>query len=237
MIHPNLEKVLRGIGWGDPTGGLWFVGLEGAGAWIDQDELDGFDKRPAAIHDGDIIYECSDPPSSEAAEHKHDPRGQVWRWQSQISSSLSRTRHEVDEYARRCLWFRGYGVFQANLYPLGKPRLSQWPSHYQALFGLGPLDQERYKLIVRKKRFPLIRQFQLRHRPQATICFGKSCWTEFEDLFDLWESPADPDSDGDVRLYFDKRTMLVPFLGVGQMSDELARRIIARLVDWKVCLP
>ena len=33
------------------------------------------------------------------------------------------------------------------------------------------------------------------------------------------------------------RTMLVPFLGVGQMSDELARRIIARLADWKVCLP
>jgi hypothetical protein len=99
------------------------------------------------------------------------------------------------------------------------------------------LDQERYKLIVRKKRFPLIRQFQSRHRPQATICFGKTCWTEFEDLFDLWESPADPDSDGDVRLYFDKRTMLVPFLGVGQMSDELARRIIARLADWKVCLP
>ena len=79
MIHPNLETVLRGIGWGDPTGGLWFVGLEGAGAWIDQDELDAFDKRPATIRDGDVIYECTDPPGNESAENKHDPRGQVWR--------------------------------------------------------------------------------------------------------------------------------------------------------------
>jgi hypothetical protein len=128
-------------------------------------------------------------------------------------------------------------VFQANLYPLGKPRLNEWPGHYQELFGLGPLDQERYKLIVRKRRFPLIRAFQQQHRPQATICFGKTCWTEFEDLFDLWETPADSDSDGSIRLYSEKRTMLVPFLGVGQMSDELAHRIIATLGDWKVSLP
>ena len=111
-----------------------------------------------------------------SAENQHDPHGQVWRWQSQIATSLSRTTHGVDEYARRCLWFHGYGVFQANLYPLGKPRCHQWPSHYKDLFGLGPADQERYKLIVRKKRFPLIRQFQSRHRPQATICFAKTCW-------------------------------------------------------------
>ena len=128
-------------------------------------------------------------------------------------------------------------MFQANLFPLGKPRLNEWPGHYQELFGLGPLDQERYKLIVRKKRFPLIRDFQSRHRPQATICFGKTCWTEFEDLFDLWDGPADPESDGSIRLYSEKRTMLVPFLGVGQMSDELARRIIATLGNWKVSLP
>lgn len=237
MLYPNLEKVLKGIGWGDPAGGLWFVGLEGAGAWIDQQEVDAFDKRAAAIQDGDIIYECADPPIDENTENIHDSHGQVWRWQSQIASSLSRSRHDIAEYARRCLWFRGYGVFQANLYPLGKPRLNQWPSHYQDLFGLGPLDQDRYKLVVRKKRFPLIRQFQLRHRPQATICFGRTCWTEFEDLFDLWESPADPASDKDIRLYSDERTMLVPFLGVGQMTDVLARRIIAKLTEWKVSLP
>jgi hypothetical protein len=237
MLHPNLEIALRQIGWGDPTGGVWFVGLEGAAAWTNQDELDAFAQRPAAISDGDILYECSDPPSNIADEHQHDPRGQVWRWQSQIATLLSLTPRSVDEYARRCLWFRGSGVFQANLYPLGKPRLSQWPAHYQQLFGLGPADQERYKLIVRKRRFPLIRSFHQRARPQATICFGKTCWNEFEDLFDLWEGPADPESDDNLRSYAARRILLVPFLGVGQMSDVLARRIIARLSDWNVSLP
>lgn len=237
MLHPNLEAALRPIGWGDPAGGLWFVGLEGAEAWNNQDEIDAFSRRPAAITEGDILYECSGPPASAADEHQHDPRGQVWRWQSLIATSLSRTPCTIDEYARRRLWFSGSGVFQANLYPLGKPRLSQWPPHYQHLFGLGPTDHERYKLIVRKKRFPMIRSFHERSQPQATICFGKTCWTEFEDLFDLWEGPADPNSNGDLRSYADRRIVLAPFLGVGQMSDILANRIVARLSDWNVSLP
>lgn len=236
MINTNLDRLMRSIGWGDPNGGLWFIGLEEGSDWRDQGEIDDFLSRESLKKAGDAQYESFAAPEAGQSVSR-DSRSQVWLFESKIAAALSATVRGPYDYAGRCLWFNGFGTFHGNLLPLGKPRLANWPAHYRSLFGLGPEDRDRYTLIVRKRRYPTIRDLHKASRPQATICFGKTYWMEFEDLFDLWaDEPADG-SDTSLRIFSEKRIVLAPFFGVGQMSDALCARLIQLLQQWQVRLP
>ncbi len=84
-------------------------------------------------------------------------------------------------------------------------------------------------------RFPKLLTRWKAWQPQATVCFGRSSWGEFRYLFTLKE--GDPLES--ISVYYQERTMLIPFLGQGTppMNSQSVDRIAATLRRWGVAQP
>ncbi len=124
------------------------------------------------------------------------------------------------------------GVRLTELFPLGKPKTSDWPDVYKQLFGFGRDEWKAYKKATYEKRFPRIRARWSDCRPQATICFGKEYWDDFRCLFHLGQRP---DIDR-ICVYTEQRIVLSPFFG-RPMRNKTAEAIVTQLKDWDVRLP
>jgi hypothetical protein len=212
------------LGWGDPQGGAWFIGLEEASVW-NNDNL----PQLLALQGESYVSETK----WNWKELGASGRG-IRDYTSKIVQPLSQSHRERSwkEYRDEKLWGQGSKVFQSNLYPLGKPSLKDWPEHYGDLFGFGLKDRERYREVVRKTRFPLIQRLRERQCPQAVVCFGVYGWEDFQDMLGLDRASASwPDED--VAVFSQERVILTPFLGQG-MSNEKAAAVTKQLLEWSV---
>jgi hypothetical protein len=133
----------------------------------------------------------------------------------------------------------GSKVFNANLFPIGKPSLSVWPTHYKRLLGLTGADYLACRDALFAERTALFRQLRADHRPQAVICFGKSCWTRFQELFVGPSSrPRRPDRTLDVIAYESDRVILTPHFSRGSlMTNAAVDCVVSILRRWNVNLP
>ncbi len=234
-MNKNFEKVSRHIGWGDPDrGGLWFIGIEETLAWR-QCDVD----RLARLKNGEFTY---DPVAADAEDQRaaDRTRTRIPEWESKIACRLSANAvaKSMDwrAYRDECLWFDGQRVFSANLLPLGKTRIADWPEHYEGLFGFGPNDREAYFDAVRKIRYPALRAFWCQNSPAATIAFGKTYWKEFRAALELGDVVQHAKNDG-VMYYERERVVLAPFFGYWHMRDQLVLDICKRLETWGISLP
>jgi hypothetical protein len=234
FAYDNFETVCRFFGWGDPGGGLWFIGIEESGEWTAQEiaELTNRDHLHSA---GAGFYACS-PEPPEPRPPRDLGRSQIPRWEAKIAAPLSRSP-DWREYFNGHLWYAGSQVFHSNLYPLGKPNLRTWPAHYEELFGFANNQRDSYKREVQNLRFPLIRQCRLDSAPAATICFGRTCWEHFRALLEIDSKSDKMVMNGRIEIYSDARVMLVPFFGNGHILDSDVAEIVSRLKGWKITLP
>ena len=99
-------------------------------------------------------------------------------------------------------------AFQANLFPLGKKSVDEWPDHYKNLFGFGKENRSEYEQIVKNDHFPCLRSAWKDDAPVITICFGINSWCDFENLLKLTEAPEEFDN---CRLYKNPGVVLTPF--------------------------
>jgi len=217
----NFEVACSFLGWGDlaPTRrqGVWFVGVEEGGpgfCWTQEI----IDKRR-----GQQFIDWNAEPGL----------GPIDRWISKILCGV--ISGEAGGNWRRYMGEvlgQTDGVRLTELFPLGKPKTSDWPDVYKQLFGFGRDEWKAYKKATYEKRFPRIRARWSDCRPQATICFGKEYWDDFRCLFHLGQRP---DIDR-ICVYTEQRIVLSPFFG-RPMRNKTAEAIVTQLKDWDVRLP
>ena len=234
----NFEVACSFLGWGDPgnagSPGIWFVGLEEGGEAWTEETVAKYRSHVSRDYVFEVANETPEPGS-----------GSVDSWMSKIACSFSSRyagrgwRDAWREYKANVLWRAGSAACLTNRYPLGKPRLGDWPTYYKRLFGfgVGPRERRAYREATYAKRFPKIRARWFECSPQATICFGESGWSDFRRLFELDEHPAV----GRVCTYAEQRILLIPFLGPagpkGPMSHKIVDAIVDELRKWSVRLP
>lgn len=234
MIDAEQRFVLacNELGWGDPQGGLWFLGIEEGSEWPPRSEQE----IESYYAQGRYFRRVEDDDHS-ITQPKN--RSRITSVETQIAAPLSQFGRVagVSEYEKR-IWLTGSKVAHANLYPLGKRRLSHWPQHYQELFGLAdtPSDHERYLQRVRTERFARLAAARDELQPQAIVCFGRSYWADFRAALRL---PADHElQDANNVLVFDHdRVLLASHFAYGHLTHAMAEFVSATLCNWRVDLP
>ena len=171
------------LGWGNPDGPLWFIGLEEAEKWKedplrDEEMYERYAKKIFPVTPGEIARD---------ARRSGRRFTQVYEVMSKLTLALigqdEAALEHWEEYRNEKLLIDGGLTFQMNLYPLGKKRLDEWPKHYRSVFGFGREDLDRYREGVKKERFRLLRNEWERHQPRLTVCFGRTGWDDFEEFF------------------------------------------------------
>tara|TARA_B100000315_G_scaffold254244_1_gene294884 strand:+ start:71 stop:784 length:714 start_codon:yes stop_codon:yes gene_type:complete len=222
------------LGSGDPSGGLWFIGLEEAGEWNkdvekDKKSYERYKKNNYSPVPAGQIF-------NDAIRYKKSYT-KVFDIMSKIIVGLKDADEEFrnwKNYRNNELLQHGSKVFQSNLFPIGKRKFNQWPEHYGNLFGFQKWDY-KYEETVKKTRFPNIYQLWKNSTPQATICFGSSGWHYSEELFGL--KTANFKEAGDCfRIYEKHKIIFTKFFNPQQTGDKRIRYIIEVLQEWCVTI-
>lgn len=219
------------MGIGEPSGGIWFVGLEEAYQWNKnaEDDKKWYDR----YKDGYFCIETGEIDGS--AKEYGIGFTKIYDIMSKILTGLENNSDEYGgwkRYRANVLFQKGSGVFQANLYPLGKKSLDEWPAHYEEIFGFGKTDIKKYLSIVREQRFPQLRRFWKKSRPLSTICFGVVGWADFAELFEL--DKEEFEEDDSIRVYEKQKIIFTPFFDYRHMSHQRISRVVNDLKHMEV---
>lgn len=218
-MNKNFKILNEFKGFGEPSGKIWFIGIEEAGVWSKdpnecKKEIEGYrNSRGFRYNDGN--------------DSLNSP---VYVTISKIMSELNGNGMDWSAYRKLNLFREGSDVFQMNLFPLGKKRVVDWPGHYKAVFGYGKEDYKRYISNVKTTRFQMLEDFWNKKSPEVTICFGKTYWSEFQKLLNL-NGHHETYEDGFIILYREERVVLTPFFGHGHMSDGRIQTLVKILKD------
>lgn len=235
-MTPAFDTANRYLGWGEPEHGFWFVGLEEADGWYDQPQ-DEIVRRYAPL--GEVSPATTQIDFAELKAAGRGIRHKIAR--IMCATSISAESQEASQrwrwYHDNKLWRAGSRGFQANLYPLGKPTRAAWPGEFQALFGFGPNDRDRYKQTVAETRFRRLRERWFADKPLATICFGTEAWPEFRTIFEVTSAPREL-AKGKIHVHEKERVALTRFFAYGHVTNADADSLGALLRDeWKVRIP
>lgn len=235
-LAPAFVAANRYLGWGEPRGGVWFVGLEEADSWID---------KPA----DEIVrlYEEKGEVEKAASQLDFAALGsaglQIRQRTARILSAVSKKAQEhtasehAEWYLNNQLWRPGSLSFQANLYPLGKKTLDSWPPEFESIFGFGAAQRNEYVKVVSETRFRRLRARWIEDGPQATVCFGAAGWEDFRTVFGV-TSPPRTLADGKIHVHDAERIVLCYFFSRDWVTEGDADAIGAMLRDdWKVTIP
>lgn len=230
------NTVNKCLGWGDPGNSeegarsLWIIGIEEATAWASEEEV--------ANCIGD--YKCDFLPVTKADKKSWVTGGSKIRYYtSLIAVELSKMASEGEEldYEKEILWEEGSGICQANLFPLGKPSLvaSHDKDELRRFWGIS--SSSEYYDKVKSERLPHFKSLHHRYNPLATICFGKSNWEMYENIFGLKNGCFLGPRKDNILVFERQRFILTGFLDNRQMSREKTKDIARQLKTWNVTLP
>lgn len=228
------------VGFGNPNGRFWFIGLEEAGKWVP----DTIDKEIEKYKERFL----ADPPGTiNKDSEKYGARyTKLYDIMSKIIIVAKQgALRDWKNYRDSELLLEGGETFQANLFPLGKASLKTWPPHYGQLFNLHSL--ETYLAHVRDSsgRFPMLysewlKRFRLEgvyssSLPLITICFGMAEWETFASEWHLGNS--DCENNVWYRVYATKRLILCPFFSyrrycMPSSRIEVIGKEVARLLAY-----
>jgi len=232
-VGPNerFKTMCRKLGWGDASGGLWFIGVEESGHWkandgatIDRDYADGqpFHRDAPPIDPGGQVA------GSGSAIHKKE----AW-----IASPLMKRQVEPDVLGQTLLR-PGGKVAHLNLRPLANQGADTlFPVWYAELFGFDPNHTAEYEEYLREYRYPLFEQARATYQPQAIVCLSKTAWPQFVQILRLTEVDGDA-SDPDFTAFPASRVVITtqpPWKA--SFTEAVAAKVAAKLASWGVSLP
>jgi len=214
----SFKRLCKYLGWGNPKGKVWFVGLEPGG--------DGY----TSLKD---VVKMVRAKKSLVAPYEGVAGGHVAEKEAQILSGLrSDGDNQWRAYIRDHLWTKEGVVLHANIFPLDRPGTDRWPPQYKRLFGFGAEDWDEYVYWVEKLRWPLLRKLKEEVSPTATICFGSSFRAYFKTAFGLLESVKSFVNEPRIVVYEKERVILTPFLGRRQFFEADKVAVIDVLRRW-----
>ena len=209
----RLDTFMKFLGYGNPfepfpgrKGSLWFIGIEEA---LDSCETGSADASVIKCYGKQWAYTGVDETTETTGVYVAIAKLAVLLNEATRSDGADHCHRDADGWAtyRRDELFREHsraGVFQTNLYPLGKPRATESLSpQCRDIFGL----DSSYHAMCEDQRWQEIRNLRSRAHPWLTICFGKSYWDKFSVCLKLGEKEAR----GQFELYNNDGVILAPF--------------------------
>lgn len=224
MNRADFEVLKKFVGFGNPNGKYWFIGIEEASGWEIEDKitLEAYGKQIVPV----------EPRRIQSDETKLTKEGKrftrIYDYMSYFvlaSSGKASDPEACKKYRNEVLLQKHGEEFQANLYPLGKRSVSHWNDDCSRITGCK--SRAAYYDEIEKERFTLLCNKWKEYGPTITICFGKSCWDKFEKAFPP-ERMANPKDFGWYRVY-DSRIIFCPFFIGHQMKntykEQLAKEV------------
>jgi hypothetical protein len=221
------------LGWGDPFGGIWFIGIEEGKPWdcSTDDELEcsrneirnnynsRFTKYNNKTERGNILW----PVANVSSKIAHISSVGYNSWKS---------------YRDEKLWIGDCKVFNGNILSLGKHDLSlnSWPTGYQDLFGYSHKEYNTYYETVTTYRYNIFRDLRGECNPSAIVCFGMSHWYEFQQVFSLTSKAFDENSNAKTNVYYQDKIILTRHFSNG-FPDSTAKFIGDIVHSWVGSIP
>jgi hypothetical protein len=217
-MNDNFEILNKFKGFGNPTGDFWFIGIEEALPTTTenlQETLKNYKTEILSTKTGEI---------KETAEKLGNKFTKVYDIMSKIIKG-----DNWKEYRDNRLLQADSNEFQMNLFPLGKPRVSNWPTHYNELFSIPSIDI--YIDHVKTTRFKMLKGYWDKYKPRVTICFGSSFLNEFKLLFNLSDSEEILFKEEKIYFYPQERVLITPFFDYRQLKSKGLMKIIEIIKD------
>lgn len=233
----EFEILSNWIGWGDPKDGVWFVGVEAGGGWNCDSECSIQVCRTMIWQWDEIEY--SEYKDLKARDEDDDGQGiyfPIAVGTAKIASRVSDAGEDWYEYRKNKLWLSGTGVFNANMLPIGKRSLGEWPAGYKSLFGFTREEYAGCLDKVLEQRSQNLQMLKEQCNPQAIVCFGKSHWSDFKKFLSLDDADREDVADMSCQLYRSQRVILTRHFSNG-MPDKVLGFVAQTLKSWGVSLP
>jgi hypothetical protein len=181
LSQSQLDAVLGFIGYGNPAGSFWFLGIEERGVgdrttlWA---ELLVRANNFAPIED---LKAALEHPAF-ASTFQVGQYVPTWLIMSKIVLRLSgdpdwQEYSHAQPYQAEQLGRRGGQTFLSELLPLPAGNVDDWP--YPNLFA----TKDIYRDKVLPGRVDTLRHLLSRHQPTYVFCYGKSYWSQYRRLF------------------------------------------------------
>jgi hypothetical protein len=223
----DFEVLNNFVGFGNPKGNYWFIGLEEAGEFGDTEqdrkELDKYKKQICPV-EPDQIKE--DRAQTNKSGKRFTPIYHYMSYMVLASSGMPSDNAACRQYTDNVLLQAQSPTFQANLYPLGKGRLSDWNDNCEKVTGYK--SRKDYYQSVEDDRFALLFNKWREFSPGVTICFGASYWDKFEKLLKITNESDRKGHDGWYRTYRSS-IILCPFFVGHQMKNGRKEKIAAEI--------
>jgi hypothetical protein len=227
------------LGWGDPDGGFWFIGIEESVPW-DLNELQRIDAIPR-----DRSGARHDFPRGATWEdwNTGTGKGQILPYTAKICAARSETfgdwKNDWQKYKRERLFTAGSKVFQGNLFPIGRRDTAAKHNQLQSeLFGAAVETDASYRKSIRETRFPIIRASWALWKPLATICFvGKAHRKDISEALGIPDQWDDLSTDGLLQVHVSAPVIITPHFSRVGMSDRKVQAIVSKVEDWDAVLP
>jgi hypothetical protein len=214
-MNDKFETLNKFKGFGNPTGDFWFIGIEEALSTTTE-TLKNYDKEILPTKNGEI---------KETANRLGSRFTKVY----DIMSKIVINGDNWKEYRDNRLLQADSNEFQMNLFPLGKPRVSNWPTHYNELFSIPSIDI--YLDHVKATRFKMLNAFWVKYHPRTTICFGTSFLNDFKAVFNLSDSEEILYKEEKIYFYPQERILITPFFDYRQLKSKGLMKIIEIIKD------
>jgi len=215
----KFEVVNSWVGWGDPLGGLWTIGIE-----------EGEPFRPELISKMQEYHPFIYTGHYGKEERLHDFGYTV----AKIAAPLVNAKWNT--YAHNFMWDKGSKVFTGNYYPLGKPGTHTWPDWYKDLFELTRDEYKKNEKFYMNIRIQCFREFRKQQRPQAIVCLGKTLWGKFEKMFVQYPNNFYYPIRG-VKVFLKDNVILTYHSSHGWLTNLMIEEIVRTLKKWGVQLP
>ena len=230
LSEQEVERIAGFLGYGNPCGSVWFIGIEeGLGGATLDDAIKNLKAR------GKFEKEIMD---LREAHHKRlrDKRGPIdwdvsppwappWQWMAKIMRAYEGERDwndksSANKYVQACLGRSGGATFLTELSPIPSKKAAD-NEFRQALEGLHPALNKK----IEDRRNSLIRLLE-ESRPAMVICYGDGQvkTREFAEFFGVeWESVGNSIRRDPARPY---PFILVPFFGLGKMKAAVIEEML-----------
>lgn len=178
LTDSELNHLLNFIGYGRLDADIWFMGMEEAGGGKANIRT-RLKFRP--VEDNAEAHQML------GVTHLHWGRRKIqrtWRGMCYIMLRLEGqepTRENIRTYQAEKLGCFGGNTLLTELMPIPKPKFKRWD--YEELVPQFASREEYYR-IVKPRRIAYLRSLLAENSPRAVICYGKSFWSDYRELFE-----------------------------------------------------
>lgn len=215
--YQRFEILNNFFGFGNPKGGIWFIGLEEAGEWT----FESYKKdKPNLTHEeylnivDNFIHKYYDNKEGYLQMNKYEVLHLRGRLYDNIHLILCNDIIKFDKIPN---------VFLGNLFPLSLSHHNQviWDKifpEYRILFNLEENDRDLEKYISRvsKIRFVIIREKFLKFEPQLIVCHGITSYYYFQQCFEFKKTEPEYYKNNSNKYFVCKEK---PIIVVNQLSS------------------